>query len=479
MFDYPVAALAQFGFFFFSFYLFGKHTPAKAGALAVLTGLLFLPDVTLIRVLDVVPMDKNKIVFLGALLGLIFRQNKHFLEARPGSTLVLIMLPLLLINIIGWQTNLSTLLSQGELQPGLSFAWVLGQSIDDFFRFALPFIVAKALITSAQDLRTFFYIGVGLGLIYTFLAVFELVMAIPFRVFQLSDYLYSVPVRPQFRYGLTEPVVFLSLGHSLATFMVFPFVAAIALLKSHATVDWKGITRVRLITFVGLLSTLKVASTLFGLAAAAGMTFFKTRLLSTLLWLAALFVLTYPMMQVVDAFPEDVLVSIASEYNAERGRSFAGRFYEEEFILDRMGSRMLFGWGHFGRIPDADIVGADSGEPGLDAWWVIRLGMSGLVGVLFVLILLTIPVFSIRRRFSIIESEETRWLLCGLMICLVIRIADLLLNGWWNSLPVFFAGALMGISLAIKENPYEALNLVDGPQMRPSRPDAAASQTRR
>ncbi|XOV81726.1 MAG: hypothetical protein ACFHXK_12690 [bacterium] len=479
MFDYPVAALAQFGFFLFSLIMFGKYPPAKAGALVVLSGLLFLPDVTLVRPFDLVAMDKNKIVFLGALLGLMVRQNAFFLAARPVATLTYIMVPFFLINIVGWQTNLSTLLSQGELQPGLSFAWVLGQSIADFFQFALPFLVAKALFNSIQDIKTFFYIAVGMGLIYTLLALIELVMAIPFRVFQFSDYLYNLPVRPQFRYGLTEPVVFLSLGHSLATFMVFPFVAAISLLKSGNTPSWWGINKVRIITFVGLISTLKVASSLFGIAAAASMTLFKTKALATLLGIAALFTLTYPLMQVADVFPEDILVDIAASYDEERARSFGGRFYEEEFILDRMGSRMLFGWGHFGRIPDGDIVGADSGEPGLDAWWVIRLGMSGLLGVLFVLALLTFPIFSIRRKIKVITSDETKWLLCGLMICLVIRIADLLLNGWWNSLPVFFAGALMGVSLAIKRNPVAALNLDDEPQTKPSPPSAIVAGTRR
>lgn len=479
MFDYPVAALAQLGFFLYSFYMFGKYAPAKAGALVVLTGLLFLPEVTLLRVLDNIAVDKNKIVFLGTLFGLMLRYKNHLRSARPVSTSALIMLPLLVINIVGWQTNLSSLFSQGAFQRGLSFSWVLGQSIDDFFRFALPFVVAKTLIKNVQDLRTFFYVGVGMGLVYTFLALVELLLAVPFRVFQLSNYIYNVPARPQFRYGLTEPIVFLSLGHSLATFMVFPFVASIALLKSHAPINWKRITRARLITLIGLLSTLKVASSLLGIAAAGAMFFLRTRVLSAALGLAAVVILIYPLAQVFDIFPEDFMVDIAAEYNVERGSSLAGRFYEEEFVIERMGSRMLFGWGHFGRIPDGDIVGADSGESGLDAWWVIQLGMSGLFGVLYVLILLTIPIFSIRRRFAVIESEETKWLLCGLMICLTLRVVDLLQNGWWNSLPMFFSGALMGISLAIKRNPSAALNLVDAPPTRLSRPGAVASQARR
>lgn len=456
--------------------MFGKHTPAKAGTLVVLSGLLFLPDVTLVRLFGTLSMDKNEILFLGALLGLMFRQNEVFMAARPVGTLVSIMLPLFIINLAGWQTNLGTLISQGELQPGLSFAWVLGQSIDDFFRFALPFLVAKATINSAQDLRTFFYFGVGMGLVYTLLAFIELVMAIPLRVFQFSNYIYDLPVQPLFRFGLTEPVVFLSLGHALATFMVFPLVAAIALLKGPKHLSWKGIKQVRFISLIGLLSTLKIGTSLMGLSAMVGMTFLSTRFLAKLIGLSAIFLLTYPMIQVADAFPEDVLVDIAATYDEDRARSLGGRFYEEEFILDRMGSRMLFGWGHYGRIPDGDIVGAASGEPGLDAWWVIRLGMSGLIGVFFVLMLLILPIFNIRRRFAAIACEETRWLLCGLMICLVIRIADLLLNGWWNSLPVFFAGALMSISLAIKKDPISALSLDDAKETQSMNRNLRADQ---
>ena len=173
---------------------------------------------------------------------------------------------------------------------------------------------------------------------------------------------------------------------------------------------------------------------------------FKPRKIALIASLSAVMICVYPLTQVLDIFPEDVMVEIATEYtNAKRGRSFAGRFEEEEFVLDRLGDQLYFGWATYPRVPGGDIVGIESGAVGLDAWWVIKMSHSGIVGMEFVILLLAIPIWMAKKRIAAIQSDAKILMLGALMMCIVVRMADLMLNGWWNSLPVFFAGALYGI----------------------------------
>lgn len=442
--DYPFAALVQFGFVPFAMFVFARTSIAKACALVVIGGLLFLPDVTLLSLGSAVAIEKDRVIYLAAILGLVINHRKAFAEARPILTLAIIIGVMFAINLACWSANTQSVVDHGEIQPGLSFAWVLGQTIDDFFRFALPFLIGKVAFRSAGDLRVVLYCLVGFGVIYTVLILIELVMAIPFRVFQLSDYIYGLRFRPTFRYGLTEPIVFLGLGHTLATFMVMTVIAAAAFKKIDKNMRWGFFRPFRGWNLIGLLATLKVGATILGLGALAIFSMFRVHRAALLAYLFALGICIYPVLQVYGLFPEDVLVGVVEDFDDKRARSLNGRFDEEEFVLEQIGERLMVGWGHFARIPGASFAGFGTGETGLDAWWVIRLGMSGLLGVIAAFLVCAIPVFRARRMLRSVDSIEVQWLVVATMLCIVVRMADLLLNGWWNSLPVFMAGALYG-----------------------------------
>jgi hypothetical protein len=66
--------------------------------------------------------------------------------------------------------------------------------------------------------------------------------------------------------------------------------------------------------------------------------------------------------------------------------------------------------------------------------------------------MLVLPVLVAWRRVR-------RWgrrdaiLLAALMAIVGMRAVDLLINGWWNSMPVFFAGVLWGVSGSRAEAP--------------------------
>ena len=71
---------------------------------------------------------------------------------------------------------------------------------------------------------------------------------------------------------------------------------------------------------------------------------------------------------------------------------------------------------------------------------------------------------------------------CNLMsiiltLCIVVRIAGLMLNNWWNSLPMFLAEALYGIYKYAHRQPDHGTSLDGEPQKKPSQQYAGDVQT--
>lgn len=448
---YPLANLALAAFPFVAIWIFKRFSDsaAFAAALVVVGGTLFLPEVRLIDIRGIPYIDKDRIVYISALLGLLFHHPARFWGSRPVLIAFGMVLLFLIVNFATRLYNLYPLVNEGQQHDGLSITWLIGQMFADILTIVLPFLVARAAIRSPDDLRNVLYVLVAGGLIYTVLITIEVMMGIPWFSFQFSYYIYGVPgQRPLIKFGLTEPVVFLDTGHAVATFMLVALIAGLGLLAARAPLKWFGLGRIRLPLIAGSLLTLKVGSNLMALTAVFVFRIFGPQAIARIAMAIGCLVLLYPAMRFADIFPYEAIVEIVQQYDEERARSFRGRFDEEYFVLGGLGDRLWVGWGHFGRVPGAASFGGDSGEPGLDAWWVIRAGNAGLAGVVIYYLFMLVPVVRARRHMKLLGSAEAAYVVAATMVCVSVRMLDLLLNGWWNSLPVFLAGALVG-SLAI------------------------------
>lgn len=442
--DYPVATGTQLCFVFVAIYLYRNREAAAATALAVVGGMLFLPEIALLNIPSVPYIGKDRVTYLAAFIAILLFKRQELFASRPGIGPELFVFFFVVLNVLSYSTNDNVVINEGAIQDGLSVAWIIGQTLDDLLRFLLPFTVGRAMFRSIDDVSTLMKIMVGFGLVYTIFIVIEVIMSIPFVVFQFSQYIYDLPGRAQFRYGFNEPSVFMGRGHTVATFMVTAVIAAIGLQASGEKYQWWKITSPVRYTMFGLIATMKLASTIFGLVSLFAYKLFNTRRVALIAFLIALGVCIYPALRMADLFPRDLLVTTASEINPSRAASLNGRFEEEDFVLDNIGDRLLFGWGHFARIPGAATYGGDTGEPGLDAWWVIRTGMAGLVGVELVFLMFLIPIARAKKLAARSGSQHVAAVLSAIMLCAAIRMSDLLLNGWWNSFPIFLAGVLWG-----------------------------------
>ncbi len=439
----PRALIAYLLFFPLAIVLIKRYSRAKGVAIAVVAGSCFLPEGLLFSAPGLL-IDKERVTYLAVLIGMLFVHRKTFIASKPGFGLELLMLPLVLCGLGTLAINPNPLVNDGAIQSGLSIRWWFGQALSDVLTLALPYLIGRTMFRSIDDLSVLIRIVVAAGLVYFFMIVIEHVMAIPFRIFQFSYYIYGVEVITAFRWGLTMPRVFMESGHALGTFMAVCLVLAVGLGRAGDGSPIFGFRKKSPMILIGLLGTLNVGGCVTGIVMSTIVRILRPQRILLAAASLALFCCIYPALRMADIFPRELVVDFAAQYDAERARSLNGRFIEEDFVLGNLGDRLWFGWGHFSRIPGAGTFYGDGGEAGLDAWWVINTGMSGLAGTLLAYMFMAVPAVVCWRRAKHYRTEAAMILVGAVIGCISIRMVDLLVNGWWNCLPVFLAGALMG-----------------------------------
>lgn len=467
-----VALVAMVCFIPFSLYLCHRLPRASAISVVVLAGSLFLPEsVALLDLPLIAAIEKERITYLCALIGIFTYHKRTFLAARPGRGPEAVFLLVVLALLGTWQLNTEPMINYDRTQEALGIYWVVVRSVEDLLTFVVPFVVGRIAFQSREDLRTLAYALVAGGLVYVPLIILEAAMSILFRVWHLSPLIYGVSLGGVVqRWGEVQPVVFMDNALSLASFMAVATIMAAAFAASKSTAVWRGIRRAHLLTQLGLLLTRVTSSNLYGLALGLGLRAFKPAFSARLAVMIAAFVCAYPLLRLADLFPYEWVVQLAHDLiNEERARSFEGRFLEEDFVFEGLGSRVGFGWGMFDRIPGAATFGV--GEVGLDSYLIIRIGLTGVLGTELVFLFLMIPVWVAWRNLRFVADRESQFLMAGLMLCIAARMTDFLLNGLWNYLPFFLAGALYGIAKSTSRPdagwalPVDA-GLIKGPRQR-------------
>lgn len=67
-----------------------------------------------------------------------------------------------------------------------------------------------------------------------------------------------------------------------------------------------------------------------------------------------------------------------------------------------------------------------------------------------------IPVLLAWRRIRHLTSYRDQTFLAALMVIVSVRMVDLLINGWWNNMHLFLAGALQAMSRSLGKEPIAA-----------------------
>ena len=452
------ANLALLAFIPLAVMVFARQPRAVAAAFVVLAGSLLLPEKVGFK-LPVLPyLEKENLTYLGALVGALVYQSRSIRAARPGTgpESILVLVTLAIIGTV--LVNPHAMWDEGKLEPGLGAYDVVLKTVNETFKFGIPFFLGRALFRTREDLRVLLVMLGGGGLFYTALILIEVGLSLPFRVFQLSYVVYGFSAGVSYRWGVIQPIIFMEHGLAVATFMAASLLAVVGLMKAKMRLFRVKIRLAWAIVYVGLVLSRNVAGIVYGTTLSAAIAFFSPKTVARVCVLLALLVCTYPALRMGGLFPFEQILDFAGKFDEERERSLEGRFYEEEYVIELMGDRFLWGWGNISRLPGAEGLGgweAGGYEGGLDGYWIIEFGIHGALGLELRLALLLLPIFVAWRKLGKLRSRKEQALLAALMAIVAMRCVDMLPNGWWNNLPVFLSGALYGLARNLGTEPFQ------------------------
>ena len=419
-----------------AFALLGWLGPTRGTIIAFLGGMLLLPANTGFDPPLVPELTRNEITGLAVLLGtLALRRGRVTATFSPlGQDLVLLVI---LAGAAG------TALTNGDRPHAnstpLASYDIISMFAADALALWLPFFLGRIAVRGPADLRTLFRLMALAALLYSLLIMIELRFS-P----QIHRWVYGVHPHSFFqhvRYGGYRPMVFMGTGLAVALFIFTAAMGSMALARAREPISRFASQWVAGWLAVILVLCKSLASLLYGLAVGPVILLFSARRIALFAALLAGFVAIYPVLQVSGAFPTRFLVDTAQLIDADRAHSLDFRFTNEEVLLDHTSGRKAFGWGGHNR----NRVYNETTRRRVitDSFWVIVYSTRGFVGLAVVAWLLLRPVIRARRLAARYPTSDRR-MVGALALVVAVQAVDLLINGLFNGLSLFTAGALVG-----------------------------------
>jgi hypothetical protein len=434
------AYAALFGWVGVTVGAFASLRPPLATMLAVIGGVMFLPEHLAVDLPLLPPINKHSLAGFSALVGALWKSRARLLDARPFRGPDALFLLVLLGDVGTSLTNTDPIVTGSIVRSALSLYDAFAGAIKDTLSLYIPFFVARAMLRTSRDLDCFTRFLAGCGLVYGALALIEVRLS-P----QLHRWVYGyhpTDFSMSMRFGGYRPLVFMQHGLGTALFLLATCIAAWARVRAG-----RGRVPVPVFLSVVLVLCKSTGALVYAFAVlplVASLRRPRMRLAGGL----ALLVLFYPLARGFDLFPVDLLVEQAERISVERALSLGFRFEQERALLDRALERPAFGWGTYDRNRLFDpVTGRDLSIT--DGDWIIVLGTRGLVGFAGLYGMLGLTVLLAYRRLRRVRGARDRVLLSAVGLLAAIEIVDLLPNGLFSELPYFFVGALGGLSEGI------------------------------
>lgn len=439
----PLAYLALALFFPLAFAVTKRRRPSIAATGLFVGAILFLPEMQLVKLPAIPAWSKTTIPAFATLLALRVNQPQRFRVVFTSRWPKLFLLLTLVCAIGTTVTNMDPVVWGRKVCEGLKITDINFLFLSDTLGFYLPFVLGCVAIRSESELVDLFAMVIALCLVYSLPILVELRLS-P----QMNNWIYGFA---QHEFGQTvrdggyRPMVFMAHGLALGL-----FVAAAAL--AATTFRKVGLSAFRFDTkwvfpfLVAILVLVKSkGALLFGLVLVPLILFTSPRTQVRAAALMAVLVLAYPWLRTYEVIRREPTVELArSFFGEERSKSLEFRLLNEEVLIERTMQHVYFGWGHYDR---ADVYPADDTRAltTRDGGWIIVLGERGVTYWVVFFGTLVIPVFAAWRSIDRIRSERARWLVAGLSLMTAMYALDLLPNGLFNTLGVYFAGALYGV----------------------------------
>ncbi len=425
--------IALVGWIFCAIGLFTMLPPRRAVLTAYILAWLFLPQAG-VGVPGLPDLDKMTSSGLGVMLGILLFDAGRLATLRFSWA----DLP-----VIAW--CVSPLIS--SLTNGLGTYDGLSGVLREFFTWAMPYFVARMYFTDLESLRELaiaVFIG---GLIYVPLCLIEIRLS-P----QLHRWVYGFHpshFAMTIRFGGYRPMVFMQHGLAVGMWMTSATLTGLWLWHTGA------LARLREWPVWVLLSALAVTTVMckslgaLALLAMGAALLIAAKHLRTNLILIAVILMppTYMIVRVEGWWHGEQLVSLAEKIDEERAFSLAGRFKDEDLLIERADERPIFGWGGWNRWRVLNEWGDKLTSS--DGMWVIARGERGNFGLAANTLLVLLPVVLFLRRVHARYWGLPQFAAPAVLAMLLMLWAlDNLLNAMHNPVYMMAAGGLTGFALA-------------------------------
>lgn len=417
-----------------------------AVASLMIGAVLFLPELVFFDAPGIPPLHKHSIPALVTYAYLSTSKDRP--PVKP-SFFVFVVGSMILLGDVGTVlTNMDALvLAPGLVNPGFRFSEIISRVIVSLLTLLLPFLIARRVFRTPEQVLTLLRVVSTLGVVYAFMMLIEIRLS-PQLHHWVYGYLHT-------GWGMTKrgggfrPVVFMAHGLATTLFLVIAIFATVPLGKLKEKVVQLPANAVLFFLLLVLALSNSMGSLIYGIFITPVLLFAPPRFNTFLATFGSAFILSVPLLRMANVLPLDEVISTFVSINPDRAQSLEFRFMNEELILEKWETRPWFGFGSHGR--DRIYDGAGNDITVLDGAWIIALIQRGIVGFLGMFLLLLGPIWMARKRVGAIPDPRVRALFTGLVMMVLVSSFDLLLNGLFHCLPLFFAGALAGLSEHLAE----------------------------
>jgi O-antigen ligase len=429
-----------------------RFSPAVACAGAVVGGVMFLPQSTSFKLPGIPELDKEALIFVA-----VFVASRLFSAPRWRAMKLEPMARLLILGLLGGSVCTVFLnrdaFSYGptKIAPHVPYDAISAVMLN-LFVYVIPFSIGRAIYRTPEDLRSLMKVLAGAGLVYSVPALFEVRFS-P----QLHSWIYGFAQNEfgkNLRWGGYRPVLFMQSGIAVGVYMATTALAAAALQKARIKVVRFGSALISLFLIGMVILCKSTAAIIYTLVFAPLFRFAPQGLVRVTLRLLLVVVLSYPVLRMAGSGPTDALLDVAAMISEERAASLEFRFNNESAAMDHIQERLYFGWGGYARnrvySPEGQMMST------FDAFYIIITSQAGIVGAFCVFGLLAYPIFRLLRQSRRIASPQLQALAFGLGYILLVRLLDLMQNGFYSSLPMLLSGALLGVLPSLTQTQQRA-----------------------
>jgi hypothetical protein len=426
-------------------WLYRTRPIGRATLWTILGGYLLLPVGASFK-FDMIPLfDKYSISNLVAFFACMLLARRPVRISNGFGLVELLILTFLISPFITALLNGDPIVSGPLILPGVGIydgaSSIIGQFIS-----LMPFFLGRHFLRNATDTEDILRVLTVAGLAYSLPMLFEVRMSPQLHTW-IYGYFPGVFVQ-QMRQGGFRPVVFLGHGLLVGLLTMTAAVAAAALWRTQTRISRFPPAGVTAYLGVVLILSKNFGSFLYGAVLVPLVRWATPRMQLRLATLMVVIALAYPMLRTMDLVPTTFMLEAVESIDTDRAGSLGKRFEQEHLLLGRASQRLWFGWGRFGRNLIYNQYGSLASEP--DGYWVITMGVFGLIGFLAVFGLLSLSVLRAASALRSAESMRDGVFLAALALIVAINIIDLLPNATLVPWTWLLAGALLGRAEALR-----------------------------